>query len=323
MTGRLTGRRVVVVGASAGIGRAFAVRAVQAGAEVALVARRAEPLAAAVEEAGGGHAVIGDVCDYTAMPDLVTALAAAVGGTIDLVVHAAGASELRLLADADAETWRRTFEINVIAVNELIKAILPHLAPDAIVGVLSSESAEKPRSGMVPYAASKAALDTALRGWRLEHPEVRFSCLAVGATQPTEFGNGFEADLLGRVFADWGRHGLLQEAFMGTDDLAGFLVGTLGSALDHLTIGIEHVVLRSPSPVMGRKSLRPDAASVTTAAGPTGPAARASDAVHDASAGTAGGSPTGAPAGGAATGSGPAGAADVAGLGEPGGASDA
>jgi NAD(P)-dependent dehydrogenase (short-subunit alcohol dehydrogenase family) len=278
VTGGLAGRRVVVMGASAGIGRAFAVQAVKAGAEVALVARRAEPLAAAVDEAGGGHAVVGDVCDYAAMPDLVTALTAAVGGDIDLVVHAAGASELRLLADGDAEGWRRTFEINVVAANELIKAVLPHLAADAIVGVLSSESAEKPRSGMVPYAASKAALDAALRGWRLEHPEVRFSCLAVGATQPTEFGAGFEADLLGRVFADWGRHGLLQEAFMDTDDLAGFLVGTLGSALDHPTVGVEHIVLRSPSPVMGRQPLhRPaspaidgDAASDLAGAGATG-----------------------------------------------------
>jgi NAD(P)-dependent dehydrogenase (short-subunit alcohol dehydrogenase family) len=251
----LAGRRVVVVGASAGIGRAFAIQAVQAGAEVALVARREEPLAAAVKEAGGGHVVVGDICDYPAMPTLVAGLADALGGPVDLVVHAAGASELRLLADGDAEGWRRTFEINVVAANELIKAVLPHLAPDAIVSVLSSESADKPRSGMVPYAASKAALDTAMRGWRLEHPEFRFSVLAVGATQPTEFGDGFEAELLGKVFADWHRHGMIQEAFMDTADLAGFLVGTLGSALDHPTICIEHVVLRSPSAVMGRKPL--------------------------------------------------------------------
>jgi hypothetical protein len=48
---------------------------------------------------------------------------------------------------------------------------------------------------------------------------------------------------------------MIQEAFMDTGDLAGFLVGTLGSALDHPTICIEHIVLRSPSPVMGRKPL--------------------------------------------------------------------
>ena len=55
--GALAGRRVLVAGASAGIGRAFAVHAVGAGAEVVLVARRAEALQEVVAEAGGGHAV--------------------------------------------------------------------------------------------------------------------------------------------------------------------------------------------------------------------------------------------------------------------------
>jgi NAD(P)-dependent dehydrogenase (short-subunit alcohol dehydrogenase family) len=310
----LAGRRVVVVGASAGIGRAFAVQAVQAGAEVALVARREEPLVAAVKEAGGGHVVVGDICDHDGTPALVTAAASAVGGEIDLVVHAAGASDLRLLADADAETWRRTFEINVVAANGLINAALPYLAPGAIVGVLSSESADKPRSGMVPYAASKAALDVALRGWRLEHPEVRFSCLAVGATQPTEFGNGFDGDLLGRVFADWGRHGLLQEAFMDTDDLAGFLVGTLGTALDHPTVGVEHIVLRSPSPVMGRQPLGP-AVTIEPLGGVAPPGGADAAAVVDAgdASDPAGTGATGETVGAIASGDTTTGASDAAG----------
>lgn len=250
----LAGRRMVVVGASAGIGRAVAVQAVRAGAEVVLVARRPEALDAAVVEAGGGHAVAADICDEHSRHDLVDQVTSLLG-QVDLVVHCAGAAPLRLLVDSEDDDWRRTMEINVVAVNQLIRTVLPHMAPGGLVAVLSSEAATRPWTGMVPYAASKAALDTSLQGWRLEHPEVRFAGLAVGPTQPTEFGDGFDPDLLGRAFTDWAHHGMLPETFMDTDDLAGFLVGTLASALAHPGVGIEHIVLRSPSPAMGRKDL--------------------------------------------------------------------
>ena len=254
MTTTLAGCRVLVVGASAGIGRAFAVRAVKAGAEVALVARRAEALAGVVAEAGGGHAVAADICDEAGLAGLVDQVTSVLG-QVDLVVQCAGAAPLRLLADSDAEDWRRTLEINVVAVNRLIQALVPHVTPGGIVAVLTSEAAARPWTGMVHYAASKAAQEAAVKGWRLEHPEVRFAALAVGPTQPTEFGDGFDPDLLGRTFADWAHHGMLPETFMDTDDLAGVLIGTLGAALAHPGIGIEHLVLRSPSPAMGRKDL--------------------------------------------------------------------
>ncbi|MGZ4784600.1 MAG: SDR family NAD(P)-dependent oxidoreductase, partial [Acidimicrobiales bacterium] len=57
----LAGRRVLVVGASAGVGRAFAELAIRAGARVVLAARRAERLDEIVAAAGGGVAVAGDV----------------------------------------------------------------------------------------------------------------------------------------------------------------------------------------------------------------------------------------------------------------------
>jgi NAD(P)-dependent dehydrogenase (short-subunit alcohol dehydrogenase family) len=247
----LAGKRVLVVGASAGIGRAFAVRAVRAGAEVVLAARRGEVLAEVVAEAGGGHAVAADICDA----DGRAAVVASAAGGIDLVVHCAGAAPLRLLADSDADDWRRTMEINVVAVNQLIRQLLPHVADGGVVAVLTSEAAARPWTGMVHYAASKAALEAALKGWRLEHPEVRFAAVAVGPTQPTGFGDGFDPDLLGRAFADWAHHGMLPETFMDTDEMAGFLAGTLGAALAHPGIGIEHMLLRSPSPAMGRKPI--------------------------------------------------------------------
>ena len=246
----LAGRRVLVVGASAGIGRAAAIEAVRAGAEVVLAARREEALSAAVAEAGGGTAVVGDVCAPGGPAAIVTDAAAHLGG-IDLLLYTVGLASLRRLADTDPDTWHATLDANVVGCNQVIRAALGHLAPDALVAVLSSETSGSPRLGLVPYAASKAALEASLRGWRAEHPAVRFTCVVVGATQPSEFGASFAMPELEEALESWVRHGLLQERFMHTDDVARVLVATLAVVLGAPGVGLEEVVLRSPSPIAG------------------------------------------------------------------------
>ena len=117
--------------------------------------------------------------------------------------------------------------------------------------VLSSEAVGRPRHGLGVHGSSKAALEESMRAWRLEHPEVRFSVVAVGATQPTEFGLNLDMDLLGPTLETWAVHGLMQVAFMESDEVAAVLVGALGSALSAPSVGIEELLLRSPSPVVG------------------------------------------------------------------------
>src|SRR5437588_2855053 len=90
----LRGKNVLVVGASAGIGRAVARDAIRAGANVLATARRKEALAALVEEAGGGSfatvdLTVPDDCQRLAR-ETATAL-----GTVDLAVFAAGTARLR------------------------------------------------------------------------------------------------------------------------------------------------------------------------------------------------------------------------------------
>lgn len=246
----LAGRAVLVVGASAGIGRACAVGAVRAGAKVVLAARRAERLAAAVEEAGGGLAIAGDAGDAG---DCQRIAAEAVGlvGPLDLVVYAAGAAPLRALADTTAAEWERVLATNVVGANQVIRAAVPRLAAGGIVAVLSSEAAHTPRYGLGAYGASKAALEASIRGWRNEHPEVRFAAVIVGQTFPTEFGDGFEPDVLAAAFEHWGRNGLLQSEFMTPEGVAGVLLATLGAALAHPEVGVHDIVLRSPSAPVG------------------------------------------------------------------------
>lgn len=246
----LAGRRILVVGASEGIGKEFAAAAIAAGASVVLSARRAEPLAEIVASAGGGHAACVDVTDDDSLGALV---AATVGelGEIDLVLYAVGSASLARLVDSDRELWNQTLAINVVGFNQLARRLIDVMAPGGIVAVLSSETAAVPRDGLVAYAASKAALDASVKGWHAEHPDVRWSCVGVGATFPTAFGVNFDIDLVGAVMDQWVRRGLLQEEFMAPAEVAQYLLTMYASALSLPSLNVEHILLRSPSPTIG------------------------------------------------------------------------
>ncbi|MGZ4717173.1 MAG: SDR family NAD(P)-dependent oxidoreductase [Acidimicrobiales bacterium] len=246
----LAGRRVLVVGASAGVGRAFAELAIRAGARVVLAARRAERLDEIVAAAGGGVAVAGDVA---VDGDRVRIVEQAVGelGSIDLLFYAVGLSPLRMLADTDTDTWRTLFETNVIGLQRTLAGLVPHMTEGGVAAVLSSEIVGRPRQGLGAYGSSKAAVSESLRTWRLEHPEVRFTCIHLGATQPTEFGDAFEMDTVIPLLDVWTRHGIMQRDFMETGEVASLLAGMLGTALHFPGVGIEDLTLRSPSPVVG------------------------------------------------------------------------
>ena len=250
MTGSLAGRRVVVVGASAGIGRRVAIWAVRSGTLVALVARRRERLVEVVAEAGGGVAVPGDVRDPAACTGAIERSAELLQG-IDALCYCAGMAPLAMLVDTDSSHWQAVFETNVIGANNAIRASLPHLESSSVVMTLSSDTAVQPRTGLGAYGASKSALRTAMASWRAEHPGRRFCCVLVGPTAPTEFGDDFEGPLLGELLEDWARRGLAQEQMLHTDDVAQVLVATLITLLDHPQVGMDEFVLRSPSAVVG------------------------------------------------------------------------
>jgi len=246
----LTGRRVLVVGASAGVGRAFAELAIGVGAQVVLAARRAERLDEIVAATGGGLAVAGDVAVEDDRRRIVERAVAELG-QIDLLFYAVGLSPLQMLEHTDADTWRSLFETNVIGLQRTLAGLVPHLAEGGIAAVLSSEMVGRPRPGLGAYGSSKAAVSESLRTWRLEHPEIRFSCVYLGATQPTEFGDAFDMATVVPLLDVWARHGLMQRDFMETTDVAALLAGVLGTALQFPGVAIEDLTLRSPSPVVG------------------------------------------------------------------------
>jgi NAD(P)-dependent dehydrogenase (short-subunit alcohol dehydrogenase family) len=154
-----------------------------------------------------------------------------------------------MFKDTSADDWKAVLDLNVVGVHQVIRSVLPHLSPGAIVAALSSEGVNQPRTALGAYVVSKVALERSLEMWRTEHPEVRFSCVAVGATQPTEFGYQFDMDLLGWALEDWAKRGLAQADFMETSELAVFLTEMFGTGLRFPGINVDHITLRSPSAV--------------------------------------------------------------------------
>jgi NAD(P)-dependent dehydrogenase (short-subunit alcohol dehydrogenase family) len=245
----LNGKRVLLIGASAGIGRALALRLVKDGANVVLAARRGAELDKVVAEAGGGFGVQTDITSAADCANLAGAVRDHLG-QVDILVSSVGVAVLRMMADTEPADWRRTFETNVIGFHELMRACLPLLVPDAVVAVMSSESVDQPRAALGAYSASKVALERTITAWRTEHPGFRFCRIRVGATAPTDFGSGFDTDTLVRVLDEWAKRGLAQERFMTPDEAAGTVAGLLGVATAHPGTCLDEVTVRSPSAVV-------------------------------------------------------------------------
>jgi NAD(P)-dependent dehydrogenase (short-subunit alcohol dehydrogenase family) len=194
MAGSMMGRRAVVVGASAGIGRAVGLRLAAQGAQVVFHGRRLDKLDEAVKQAGGGHAVAADLSEAGGCESLVATAADRLGG-IDLLVHSASVSRLSLARDTPADEWARVYATNVIAPSMVVRAALPHFSVGALSVFISSESVGARYHGLIPYGSSKAALEEVVRGLRLEHPELRVGCIRVGQTLPTDFARDFSPAL--------------------------------------------------------------------------------------------------------------------------------
>jgi NAD(P)-dependent dehydrogenase (short-subunit alcohol dehydrogenase family) len=189
--------RLLVVGASSGIGRALARLAGREGIDVVAAARRADRLDELPVETV--------VCDVRRADDCATVVAAAASrlGGLDAVVYAAGVSPLVAVADADADVWHDVLHTNVVGAALVVRAALPHLIASSGRAVfLSSDSVPRPYPGLVAYAASKAALNTLVAGWRVECPEVSFTRVAVGPTV-TGFADGWSPERAAGYFARW------------------------------------------------------------------------------------------------------------------------
>ncbi len=243
----LAARSLVVVGASSGIGKGVAERAIRAGARVVVAARRGAALAQLVKQAGGGHSVETDLRDVEGCRHLAREVAA-VASPVDLLLVSAGMAPLRRLAVTTHQDWDDALSTNVVGIHRTIVALLEHLSPAAVVAVVSSEAVHAPRSHLGAYGASKAALEHMMQQWREEHPWIRFTTISLGATVPTESGQHFAADDIVEAFSVWTSSGRNASAFMNTEEVCDVLIATFASLIEAPSIGMPRIELRSPAP---------------------------------------------------------------------------
>lgn len=220
--------RVVVVGASSGLGRCIGIGLGQRGARVALMARRRERLEKAAEEAGNGAIALEcDVTDAASCGSAIDKAAAELGG-IDALVYTPAIGPLAKLVDTDAATWQRVFDTNVIGAAVITTAAISHLAASQGTAMyLSSVSASltPPWPGLGAYAVSKAALDKLVEAWRMEHPGVNFTRCIVGdcaggeGDSATGFADDWNWDLAAELHPEWTARGLLAGSLIDVEHL--------------------------------------------------------------------------------------------------------
>lgn len=186
---RLDGQRVMVTGASSGLGRACAQIISRLGGEVVLVARdegRLRETLAPLE--GANHQI--EVCDLAnteAIPAWMKGVVACGGKPLSGLVHCAGIEITLPVRTMKLADYERMMNVNVTAAFALAKGFRQRgvvRAPASIV-LLSSVAAIKAKPGMAAYAAGKAALVGMAKSLAVEfgREEIRVNVLTAGLVQ--------------------------------------------------------------------------------------------------------------------------------------------
>ena len=179
-------RRVLITGASRGIGAAFARGFAEAGYRVALAARSEDTLASLTEELrAAGHDAEYFVADVgTGEGANALGEAALAAGPVDVLVNNAGLSEACAFEDSTDEDWERVFAVNILGVVRLTRVIgraMLERGAGSIV-MLSSVLGQTAIARTSPYIVSKGAIEQLTRALGVEWARrgVRVNAIAPG-----------------------------------------------------------------------------------------------------------------------------------------------
>ena len=184
----LSGRRVLVTGASSGIGRESALLLSQLHARLLLVGRNPERLQATYQQLeGGGHRI--EAFDLTALAEIPGWLKriTAETGPLTGLVHSAGIQNSLPLRVLSLEKLEAVLRINLNAAVMLAKGFCQRgcCLPGSSIVFVSSNTSLVGRPGLAAYAASKGALNALARCLALElaKDRIRVNCVAPGLVQ--------------------------------------------------------------------------------------------------------------------------------------------
>ncbi len=172
---RLEGRRALVTGASSGLGRRFALTLARAGAELVVVARRADRLAdlvAEIEKLGSpAIAVSLDVTESASIVACFDEIERRAGGPADIVVNNAGVTVAKPALRHTETDWDTVVGTNLkggwMVAQEAARRLVAAERPGSLINI-ASILGERVAGGVAPYAISKAGLVQATKALALE-----------------------------------------------------------------------------------------------------------------------------------------------------------
>ncbi len=187
----LTDAHVLITGASRGIGAAMAKEFHAAGARLTLAARD-EGRLRTVADPLSGTVVSVDLTSADARAHLIDATVAA-NGPVDVLVNNAGVDESGAFWEMDATRIERLVTLNVTAVMDLTRRVLPSMIErgNGHIVVLSSMSAVAPIPGLCAYSSTKAAASMFAAGLRadLRGLPIGVTTVQPGFVEPTDMAD--------------------------------------------------------------------------------------------------------------------------------------
>ena len=186
-SGRLKGKRAIIIGGDSGIGRAVAIAYAREGADVLISYLEehvdAEETKRLIQDAGRKAVLVaGDIQNADHCRKIIDTAVAELGGIDILVNNAAHQASFKDIGEISDEEWELTFKVNIHAMFYLTKAAVPLMKPGSAIINTASINSDVPNPTLLAYATTKGAIQNFTAGLAqlLAEKEIRANTVAPG-----------------------------------------------------------------------------------------------------------------------------------------------